>query len=117
MKTQALAGALVPDSAGVWPGQENYTPTYDVYFAAVGLVGFLKAQPVVRASSSEGTSVSVDAPNWSGLEAWYKSMSKIYQTTGGSVLQVVPIPGGPEGFWTNMAERGVGYDDVDTDLG
>lgn len=116
MKQDALAGARVPDSNNVWPGNPGYAATYDVYYAAVGLVGFLQAQPVVRQSSSEGTSVAVDAPNWSGLIAWYRSMSPIAQATRPGVLGIIPIPGGPHVRRTDMSGRTDGYDNVDTDL-
>lgn len=117
MKQRALDGALVPDSSGVWPGQPGYTATYDVYFAAISLVGFLQAQPVVRQSSSEGTSVAVDAPNWAGLVQWYQSMSPIYQAVEPGVLHVLPIPDAPHVRHTDMSGRYDGYDNVDTDLG
>lgn len=115
MKNAALAGALVPDAAGVWPGGAGYVPTYDVYYAAISLIGFLQAQPVVRQSSSEGTSVAVDAPNWDGLLAWYRSMSPICQAMGTSVLNKVLIPDGQHVRRTDMSGGGI-YGDVDTDL-
>jgi len=117
MKQRALDGALIPDSAGVWPGRPNYVPTYDVYYAAIGLVGFLQAQPVVRQSSSEGTSVAVDAPNWAGLVSWYSSMSPIMGAQPSSFLVAVPIPDGPHVVPTDMSGRYDDYGDVDTDLG
>jgi hypothetical protein len=117
MKQAALDGALIPDEDLVWPGQPDYVPTYDIYFAAVNLVGFLQAQPVVRQSSSEGTSVAVDAPNWSGLKNWYNSMSPIIQAAGSQVLREVIIPGGQHVYRTDMTGRGDGNDDVDTDAG
>lgn len=118
MKTTALGTALVPDSFGVWPGQEGYEPTYDIYFAACGLIGFLQAQPVIRQSSSEGTSVAVDAPNWAGLLAYYRSMSPISHATSQDVLGVVAIPGGSHVYHTDMTGTDGGSDDnVDTDLG
>lgn len=114
----ALAGALVPDSTGVWPGQPGYVTTNDIYFAAIGLVGFLQAQPVVRQTSSEGTSLAVDAPNWGGLLAYYRSMSRILQASGDTTLGVIQIPGGPHVYRTDMSGWGdSSYDDVDTDLG
>jgi hypothetical protein len=115
MKQTALNGALIPDSFNVWPGQPGYEATHDPYFAAIGLIGFLQAQPVVRQSSSEGTSVAVDAPNWSGLVAYYRSMSPIAQTTGNDVLRIIPIPGGSHVRRTDMGNTGGGYVDVDTD--
>lgn len=117
MKQRALEGARIPDAAGVWPGQPNYVPTYDVYYAAIGLVGFLQAQPVVRQSSSEGTSIAVDAPNWTGLVAWYSSMSPIMGVQPGGILVPVAIPDGPHVVPTDMSGRYDGNDNVDTDLG
>jgi hypothetical protein len=117
MKLDALAGSLIPDTAQVWPGNSGYVTTYDTYFAAISLIGFLRAQPVVRQSSSEGTSVSVDAPNWAGLISWYRAMSPISQATGSGVLNKVQIPDGPHVYHKNMSFGGGGrYDDVDTDL-
>lgn len=119
MKNDALAGALIPDSALVWPGNVGYVSTYDTYFAAISLVGFLMAQPVIRQSSSEGTSVAVDAPSWGALLDYYRSMSPIYQATNSSVLSILPIPDGPHIVrvpMTDAAGRYQGYDNVDTDL-
>ena len=116
MKWSALNAALVPDALNVWPGQPGYTATYDIYWAAISLVGFLQAQPVVRQSSSEGTSVSVDAPNWGGLIAWYRSMSPIAGAASTDVLRIVPIPGGSHVYRTDMTGRFDGNDNVDTDL-
>lgn len=116
MKQAALDGALIPDAQGVWPGQPDYVPTHDMYYAAIRLTGFLMAQPVVRSSSSEGTSVSVDAPDWQGLLAWYRSMSHIAAVNGNDVLRIVPVPGGSHVTKTDMSGRGTHYGDVDTDL-
>jgi hypothetical protein len=117
MKNKALEGALIPGADGVWPGQDGYVPTYDVYFAALNLTAYLKAQPAFRSSSSEGSSLSVDAPDWTALTSYFRSMSPIIMATGGSVLTRVPIPEGPHVRRTNMRDGGPGYDDVDTDLG
>jgi len=118
MKQDALDGALVPDSFGVWPGGDGYVATYDPYFAAIRLVAFLQAQPVVRQSSSEGTSISVDAPNWAGLIAYYQSMSPISQAiASGPLLTKVLIPESSHVWPTDMTGRGDNYGDVDTDLG
>lgn len=117
MKQDALNGARVPDQFGVWPGQAEYEPTYDIYFAAMRLIPFLQAQPVVRQSSSEGTSVAVDAPDWKALLAYYRSMSPISNVMGNSALQKVLIPDGPHVVRTDMSGGWNGYDDVDTDLG
>lgn len=116
MKTSALNISLIPDSAGVWPGEPGYNQTYDIYWAATHLIGFLKAQPVVRQSSSEGTSVSVDAPDWSGLLVWYRSMSPIALATQGTVIGSIPIPYTEHAVRTDMRGRWNGYDNVDTDL-
>lgn len=105
MKTAALDGAQVPDSAGVWPGREGYQATYDPYYAAYGLLGFLRAQPVVRQSSSEGTSVAVDAPNWESLVNYFAANSIILKTVQRDVLNIVEIPGAPHVKRTDM--RGV----------
>lgn len=117
MKEAALAGALIPDAASVWPGDVDYVPTYDVYFAALNLLGFLQAQPVIRQSSSEGTSVAVDAPNWASLATYYRGMSVIVQATGNGVFNRVLIDETPHVVRTNMRLREYGYDNVDTDLG
>lgn len=117
MKEKALAGALIPDANGVWPGQPGYLETVDTYFAAIGMVGFLRAQPVVRQASSEGTATAVDAPNWEGLVAWFQSLSPIVAATGSSVINKVLIPEGPHVVKVDMRGGDNGYDNVDTDLG
>lgn len=117
MKTVAMSGALIPDSAGVWPGQPDYAPTYDVYFAALKLLPFLQAQPVVTSSSSEGTSVSAKPTDWSAVIAFYRSGSSILQATGNSLLQMVPIPDPPHVKRVPMNDRGGRYGDIDTDIG
>ncbi|QKN87710.1 hypothetical protein IXEL_9 [Microbacterium phage Ixel] len=117
MKQTALDGARIPDGAGVWPGQPGYQTTYDIYWAALSLIGFLQAQPVVRQTSSEGTSVAVDAPNWTGIAAYYRGASVIAGAASASpILNVIPIPGGPHVVPVDMSGRGgEPYDDVDTD--
>lgn len=117
MKTAALEGAVIPDSFGLWPGEDGYEATYDIYFAAWSLLGFLRAQPVVRNASSEGTSVAVDAPDWSALAHYYLSMSPIGAAAGNGVLQRVAIPDVPHVVRTDMSGRFDSYGDVDTDLG
>lgn len=117
MKLRALESARVPDSEGRWPNESGYVPSYDVYFAALSLVSFLKAQPVLRSSSSEGTSVSVDAPDWAALVTYYRTQSPIIGTQGNSVLQEVAIPGRPHVYKTDMSGRGGYYGDIDTDVG
>lgn len=115
MKDRALAGALIPDSSGVWPGGEGYVPTYDVYFAAYSLIGFLRAQPTVTNANSEGTGVTVTPPDWAALMRYYTGQSPIL--SGHDVLQVVPIPDPPYIHRTDMRGRDAYYGDVDTDLG
>lgn len=117
MKQAALDGARVPDSFGIWPGEEGYEPTYDVYFAAINLVGFLQAQPVVRQSSSEGTSVAIDAPNWQALLNYFRSQSPIVGLNGNQVIQRVNIPDPPHVVKLNMNSKDAYYGDFDTDLG
>lgn len=116
MKQNALDSALIPDSMGLWPAEPGYTPTYDIYYAAITLVSFLRAQPVVRQSSSEGTSVAVDAPDWDGILAYFRGQSVIIQSQGGSALTKVLIPDGPHVTRTDMRGRSGYYADVDTDL-
>ena len=117
MKNAALAGALIPDSLNVWPGEVGYVATYDIYFAATNLVGFLKAQPVVRSTSSEGTSISVDAPDWSALQEFYRSQSPIMLATGGGQLGFIYIPDAPHVQRVPMTYgSGESSDNVDTDL-
>jgi len=118
MKDRALATALIPDLNNVWPGQPGYIETYDVYWAAIGLVGFLEAQPVVRQSSSEGTSVAVDAPSWGGLVAYYRSMSVIATAVSAApILTEISIYTDPHVYPTDMTGRWSENDNVDTDLG
>lgn len=117
MKQAALDGARIPDSFGIWPGEEGYETTYDVYFAAINLVGFLQAQPVIRQSSSEGTSVAVDAPDWQALLSYFRSQSPIVGLGGDQVIQRVNIPDPPHVVKLNMNSRDTRYGDFDTDLG
>jgi len=113
MKQAALDGARIPDSSGMWPGEVGYLVTYDVYFAALSLLGFMQAQPVVRQTSSEGTSVTVDPPSWGTLAAYFRTLSVILSQSDKSIISVVPIPGRPHVYRTEM--RG-GSNDVDTDV-
>lgn len=117
MKSSALAGALIPDAWGMWPGEQGYVATYDNYFAALNLIAFLQAQPLVTNTSSEGTSVTVAPPDWAALRSYYRSMSQIIQTTGQDVLTRVEIPDLPHVVPTNMSGRRSHYGDIDTDLG
>lgn len=117
MKTIAMGSAVIPDENGVWPGQPDYVPTYDIYFAALKLIPFLQAQPVVTSAGSEGTSVSVKPADWDAIIAFYRGSSPIIQATGNDVLRAVPIPDPPHVRRVNMQDRGGYYGDVDTDIG
>lgn len=117
MKQRALDTALIPDGAGVWPGKDGYQATYDIYWAAMSLVGYMQAQPFVKQAGSEGTTTSVDRPDWAGVLAYFRSQSIIAQATlSGSILSLLPIPDVPHVVRTDMSGRGDGYGDVDTDL-
>lgn len=115
MKTSAMETALIPDSNGVWPQQPGYVDTYDIYFAAVSLLPFLAAQPVVTSASSEGTSVSAKPLSWADLRKFYQGLSPIL--SGNSILTLVPIPDVPHIRRVPMNDRGGYFGDVDTDLG
>lgn len=117
MKTVALQHSRIPDDEGRWPGQDGYVDTYDVYYAALSLLGFMQARPAVTSASSESTSVSTTPADWSALAAFYRSMSRICQAMGSDVLNLVDIPQGPHVKRTDMSGRFDGYGDVDTDLG
>lgn len=91
MRLDALEASIIPDSEGRLPGSEDYAPTYDPYYAAYRLIPFLQAQSVVTATSSEGTSVTATPPDWSGLIAYYRSMSHILGLQD-DVIHVIPIP-------------------------
>lgn len=112
----ALDHALIPDSAGRWPGQAGYTPTHDVAFAAYQLVGFLAAQPQVTTAQSEGTSVTAAPPDWAALLRYLAGLSIILSRQ--DVLQMITLP--PDKYLrrTDMSGRGdPNYGDVDTDIG
>lgn len=117
MKTVAMESARIPDSGGRWPGQPNYVPTFDIYFAALMLLPFLQAQPVVTSASSEGTSVSAKPTDWVAIRAFYRSGSSIVQATGTNVMQRVTIPDVPHVKRVPMNDRGGRYGDIDTDIG
>lgn len=115
---RALDGARIPDSAGVWPGGEGYVPTYDIFYAALNLLPWLASQPVIRQTSSEGTSLAVDAPNWQGLASYFREQSIICQATSTGILNVVEIPQLPHVRKVDMSAKGDAYyGNVDTDLG
>ena len=116
MRDSALLASRIPDSSGRWPSDKDYEATYDLYFAALQLLPFLQAQPVVTSASSEGTSVSAKPTDWAALRAFYRSLSDIFQATD-SILRVVPIPDPPHVVRVPMNDRGGYYGDVDTDVG
>lgn len=115
MKARALLQSLVPDPNGVWPGSEGYVTTYDAYYAALCLLPFLKAHPQLRQTSSEGTSIAMDPPDWDALGQYYRSMSKIVAASGNSALSIVAIPDVPHVTRTDMSGRG-SDGNLDTDL-
>lgn len=89
MRESALAKSLIPDSSGHLPGERGYTPTHDVFYAALTLLGVVRAQPAVTTASSESTSISATTPNWPSLEGWLRSQSVICRNQ--DALTVIPI--------------------------
>ena len=89
MRESALAKSLIPDSSGHLPGERGYTPTHDVFYAALTLLGVVRAQPAVTTASSESTSISATTPNWPSLEGWLCSQSVICRNQ--DALTVIPI--------------------------
>lgn len=112
---QCLNRALIPDSAGVLPGKAEYTPSYDVAYAAYLLVDALSSQPMVTTASSEGTSVTTTTPDWDSLKRFLSSMSTIL-TTGGA-FTVLSVPDPLDIRRNDMSGRGASYEDIDTDVG
>lgn len=92
MLTKALQQARIPDKDGRMPGDVAYIPTYDAYYAAASLVGFLRAQPAVTSAGSEGTNVSTTPYDWDSLLSWLYSMSPIKAASQSDVFTVIPIP-------------------------
>ena len=107
-KQAALDAARIPDAAGLWPGDPAYVPTYDPYYAAMLLVGFLQAQGAVTATSSEGTSVTTTGPDWASLLRYLGQSSRIARLVG--FFSVVTIPDG-----LDIRRVPMGGGDVDTD--
>lgn len=118
MKQRALDTSLIPDADGVWPGSAPwYVATYDVYWAAMSLVGYMMAQPFVKQAGSEGTNATIDRPDWTGILSYFRSQSVIARATkAGPILTSIPIPDGPHVVRTDMSGRWDDYGDVDTDL-
>ena len=80
MRESALAKSLIPDSSGHLPGEQGYTPTHDAFYAALTLLGVVRAQPAVTTASSESTSISSTPPDWASLEGWLRSQSAVSYT-------------------------------------
>ena len=116
-KQRALDLSLIPDDNGVWPGKPGYEQTYDVYYAALNLVGFMQAIPQVTSAGSEGTNVSTTKPDWASFSRYLRSMSPIINQTGNSVLTPVDIPYGPHVVKVPMNDRSGYFGDVDSDIG
>lgn len=117
MKQSALAGSLVPDADGNWPGTADYVETHDTYYAAIKLVPLMQAQSQVTDASSEGTSVKATPFDWSAILRFYHDMSRVMADNNKGILRIVPIPSSPHVYKTDMSGRGTHYGDVNTDLG
>ena len=117
LKAHALEGSLIPDKNGVWPSKAGYIPTYDHYYAAMNLVSYLRAQPQVTSTGSEGTNVTVSPTNWDSLLIWLKSKSAIVLVSGDSVITPVSITLGPHVVKRNMQGSGVYRGETDNTLG
>lgn len=117
LKAHALEGSLIPDENGVWPSKVGYIPTYDHYYAAMNLVGYLRSQPQVTSTGSEGTNVTVSPTNWDSLLIWLKSKSSIVRVSGDSVITPVSIQLGPHVVKQNMQGSGVYRGETDNTIG
>lgn len=115
LKLSALDDAVIPDSEGRWPGETGYKPTYDVYYAALQLVLYLKSLPSVTTATSEGTSVTTKPADWDAVLWFLRSKSKILRKTS-AVLQIVPIPEDNYIYPTDMSGKGDNSYDTDTDM-
>lgn len=115
MKTVALQASLIPDSEGRWPGDTDYEATYDIYFAALSLLPFLQAQPVVTSAGSEGTSISVKPMDWEAIRVFYRGQSVIVSGQQ-HVITSVAIPDVPHVKRVPMNDRGGYFGDIDTDV-
>ena len=117
LKAHALEGSLIPDKNGVWPSKVGYIPTYDYYYAAMNLVVYLRSQPQVTSTGSEGTTVTVSPTNWDSLLIWLKSKSSIVLVSGDSVITPVSIQLGPHVVKQNMQGSRVYHGETDNTLG
>lgn len=103
----ALAASLIPDAAGVWPGQPGYQPTYDLYWAAAEtcllrvMRAAMSATQTVTKVTSEGSTFEVEqsTPDWTALARKWRAMSQIGRETGfGDSLGVVEVSPPDSGF-------------------
>ena len=103
----ALAASLIPDAAGVWPGQPGYQPTYDLYWAAAetstlrAMRAAMSATQTVTKVTSEGSTFEVEqsAPDWAALGRRWRAMSQIGREIGlGGSLGVVEVASPDSGF-------------------
>lgn len=111
--SKALAKSLVPDAAGNLPGTTDYSPTHDVYFAALCALGWLRALPQVTSAGSEGTSVTATPFDWDSLAGHFRSMSDIASLSDG--FTVIPVHASNTHQRVNMQDGGY-FDDRDTDI-
>lgn len=111
MRESALAKSLIPDSSGHLPGERGYTPTHDVFYAALTLLGVVRAQPAVTTASSESTSISSTPPDWTSLEGWLRSQSVICRNQ--DALTVIPIT--YDDYITKVYMEGESYRGYDAD--
>lgn len=112
----ALAASLIPDAAGVWPGQPGYQPTYDLYWAAAetcllrAMRAAMSATQTVTKVTSEGSTFEVEqsAPDWAALGRRWRAMSQIGREIGfGASLSVVEVASPDSGFVpASQASRG-----------
>lgn len=110
---KALAKSLVPDEDGNFPGADDYTSTYDVYFAALYVVGWLRALPQVTAAGSEGTNITTTPFDWDSLAEHFRSMSDIASLSDG--FTIIPVHASNPLVRVNMRDGGY-FDDRDTDI-
>lgn len=111
VKESALAKSLIPDSNGHLPGEQGYATTYDAFYAALTLLGVVRAQPAVTTASSESTSISATTPDWPSLEAWLRSQSVVCRSQ--DVLTSIPIT--YDGYITRAYMGGEPYRGYDAD--
>lgn len=111
MRESALAKSLIPDSSGHLPGEQGYTPTHDAFYAALTLLGVVRAQPAVTTASSESTSISTTTPDWPSLEAWLRSQSVICRSQ--DTLTTIPITYAD--YTTKVYMEGESYRGYDAD--